>query len=131
MRGSLGANGHRFTLGRRSPEWAGMPPVVAIVSLIVGAAGWYYLFYSKAANRLAGVEAAATNGRRQRLRRANGAVLVALAGLFYAGFTLDPHRHPLAYGAVWTIVLFLLAVVLALVLIDLRLTARLPRPPKP
>ena len=104
-----------------------MPGVAAILALWAGVAGWYYLFYSKSARRLAPVEDPATNDRRHRLRRANGAVLLAVGGLFYAGFTVDPHRRPGWYVVVWSAVLLLLGVLLVLVLLDMRLTARLRR----
>ena len=104
-----------------------MPVVAVVFSLLLAMAGAYYLFVSTAAERLAGVEGEAVNGRRQRLRRANGAAMVVLAGLFYAGFALDPDRWRKAYAVVWLAVVVVLAVVLALAIIDLRLTAGLRR----
>ena len=108
-----------------------VPVVAAIVALIVGAAGWYYLFYSNAARRLAPVEGSAANDRRHRLRRANGAVMLVVAGLFYAGFTLNPDRSRVPFLVVWTAVMLLLIVVVALAFVDVRLTAKLRRTPKP
>ena len=105
-----------------------MPVAVALViAAVVAVAGGYYLFFSRAARRLAPMEGDDVNGRRHRLRRTNGAVLVALAGLFAAGSLLDPRRHPWAYVTVWFTIVFLLAVVMSLATIDVRLTARLRR----
>ncbi len=104
-----------------------VPAVAAILALLVGIAGWYYLFYSTAASRLAGLEESAANGRRRRLRRVNGGVMLVLAGLFYLGFALDPHLQPKPFVSVWVAVVVLLAVVLALAVIDLRLTAGIRR----
>ena len=41
----------------------------AIFSLFVAAAGWYYMFYSKAASRLSGIEDSRANGVRVWLRK--------------------------------------------------------------
>ena len=108
-----------------------MPAVAAILALLVGVAGWYYLFYSRSAGRLAAVEGSAVNGRRQRLRRVNGGVMLVLAGLFYFGFSIDPDRAPRRYFVVWSAVMLLLVLVLGLAAIDMRLTARLRRRPEP
>jgi hypothetical protein len=55
-------------------------------ALVVAAAGWYYMFYSQAASRLAGVEGEAVNRRRVRLRRVNGLMMFLLGVFFFAGF---------------------------------------------
>ena len=104
-----------------------MPVVAAILALLVGIAGWFYLFYSKAAHRLAGVEESATNRRRRLLRRVNGAVLLVVAVLFYVGFTINPDLQRLPFVCVWSAVLVLLLVVLALAVIDMRWTAGIRR----
>ncbi len=104
-----------------------MPAVAAILALLVGIAGWFYLFYSRSAGRLAALEGPVASGRRQRLRRANGGVMLVLAGLFYGGFTIDPAAAPRPFVAVWLAVVGLLAVLLLLVFLDLRLTAQLRR----
>ena len=115
-----------------SAQWAAVvPAAAAILALIAGAAGWYYLFYSRAARRLAGVEASAANDRRHRLRRANGAALLALGGLFYAGFTINERLHSAAFLIVWAAVFVLLVVVVSLAFVDVRLTAKLRRTLKP
>jgi peptidoglycan/LPS O-acetylase OafA/YrhL len=104
-----------------------LPFAAAILALLVGIAGWFYLFYSRAAHRLAGLEESAANGRRRRLRRVNGLVMLVLAVLIYVGFALDPHRQPGPFIAVWITVIPLLLVVVTLALIDMRLTADIRR----
>lgn len=103
------------------PAWP-----TTLLALLIGIAGWYYLFYSRAAHRLAGVEAAPANGRRVRLRRANGAAMIVLAVLLYVGtHTADPERHPRTFLGVWMGVILMLFVVVALGLADVRLTVAL------
>jgi hypothetical protein len=103
-----------------------MRSVAAILALLIGVAGWYYLFYSKAAVRLAAIEGTGINQRRQRLRRINGLVMLLLAGSFYAGiFTVNPDRTPQAFVAVWLSVLLFLLVIVVLAVADLRLTTKL------
>jgi drug/metabolite transporter (DMT)-like permease len=109
-----------------------MRPLAGIFALLVAIAGWHYLFYSKAAQRLAhqsgGLEDDRTNRSRVHLRRANGVVMLLLAGFFFAGFyTVDPKTTPSAFVYVWTTVFFLMFVIVALALLDVRLTARLRR----
>ena len=104
-----------------------MPSAPSILALIVAIAGWFYLFNSKAAQRLDGIEAPAANNRRDRLRRLNGLAMLPLALGFYAGFKIDPHLHPIIFLSLWTIVVILLVFVVLLAIVDLRLTARLRR----
>ena len=105
-----------------------MNPLAAAFSLVVGAAGWYYLFYSRAAENLAGVEQQAINRRRVRLRRLGGVAMLLLAVGFYAGVvTVDSERSPAAFLAIWLGVLLLLGLIVLLGLIDLRLTLKLRR----
>src|SRR2546421_1988172 len=80
----------RSANGSKSENTGGAPvPLVmtylpAAFSLLVLAAGWYYLFYSPAAHRLSGIEQPHLNALRIRLRRANGVVMMLLAVAFYA-----------------------------------------------
>lgn len=92
----------------------------AVFALLTGAAGWFYLFFSKAAQNLADVEERRLNARRIYLRRVGGATMLVLAVLFYVG--LHGVSTPGTLAAVWLGVLFALAVVVVLALIDLRLT---------
>ena len=95
-------------------------------SLLVGVAGWYYLFYSRAASKLGGIESEPINRQRARLRRLGGFVMLLLAIAMYAGFyTFDPKRSPVAFMLVWSTVFVLLLLIVFLAFLDLRLTARL------
>ncbi len=97
-----------------------------IFSLLVLAAGWYYLLYSPAARRLSAIEDSALNRFRIRLRRFNGLVMMLLAVVFYASvYTVPPGAPSLAW--LFMCILLLLAAMLVLALIDLQLTRRLRR----
>jgi Na+/H+ antiporter NhaD/arsenite permease-like protein len=99
----------------------------AIFSLLVAAAGWFYMFYSNAASKLAGVESSHANLLRVRLRRAGGLAMILLAIAFYGGFVaLDQGRGPAAAGLM-AAVLVLMCAIVVLGLVDLRLTSRLRR----
>jgi peptidoglycan/LPS O-acetylase OafA/YrhL len=105
-----------------------MGPLPGIFSLIVGVAGWYYLFYSRAAEKLGGIEAIQINRHRSRLRRIGGFTMLILAGLMYVGFYLfDAKRSPAAFMLTWIAVFFLLFLIVLLALMDVRLTAKLRR----
>ena len=102
-------------------EW-----VTGIFSLIVAAFGWYYMFYSRAAANLSGIERHDLNRRRHRLRRIGGFVMLLLAVGMYAGFnSVDPQTSPSPFVAVWLTVFVLLLVTVILAMIDLRLTWKL------
>lgn len=98
-----------------------------IFCLIVATAGWYYMFYTHAADNLASVEASAVNRRRVRLRRVGGFAMILLALLFYYGVNALEYRN--AAAAAWFLfaVLALMMVIIALGLYDLRLTNRIRR----
>jgi len=101
-----------------------LPP---IFSLLVAAAGWFYMFYSTAANKLAGEEGEATNRKRVRLRRFGGCCMILLAVAFYVGCEAL-NRHDLRlFSGMMLAVLALMAATLVLALIDLRLTSDLRR----
>jgi hypothetical protein len=103
----------------------------AIVSLLIAAAGFHYLFFSIAALNLRGVEDLATNRRRVRLRRINGAAMLLLSALLFWGlWTFDEANiqdHPDRFVLIWIAILALLMIVLFLAIIDLRLTKKLKR----
>ena len=107
----------------------------AILCLLVAAAGWYYMFYSRAAQKLAGIENAEANRRRVLLRRINGGTMCALAVVLYIGIAAlqrtDEHgtAHPdlKLFAGMMFAVLALMATLLVLGLIDLRLTQNLRR----
>ena len=97
-----------------------------IFSLLIAAAGWYYMFYSRAAAGLNGIEDEHLNRRRQRLRQIGGFVMILLAVGLYAGFhSVDPNASAQAFLLVWFAVFVLLFAVLMLAMLDLRLTWRL------
>jgi len=98
-----------------------------IFALIVAAAGWYYLFYSQAAFRLQGVEDANRNRLRIRLRRVGGLVIMLLAASFYAMFVMLRRERFAAAGVLILVVMFLMGAVMALGLIDLRMTRKMRR----
>jgi Na+/H+ antiporter NhaD/arsenite permease-like protein len=96
--------------------------IVSIFSLLTAAAGWHYLFFSRAAQKLERVEGESVNRARVILRRAGGAVMMSLGVLFFAGCQALPPR---ALAAVWLGVLLLLASLVVLALVDVRLTWKL------
>ena len=103
--------------------------LVAIFSLLVAVAGWHYLFYSRAAQRLEGIEDERLNRKRVLLRRIGGGVMLGLAGCFLSlfwSFDLDRTEHVSATFFVVLLAIFgLLATIVVLALIDLRLTHQL------
>jgi hypothetical protein len=105
-----------------------MYAVATTLALLIAVAGWHYLFYSTAANRLAAVEEERLNRRRVRLRRVGGIVLLVLGPTFFAGFrTLQPETsfEPMTFVALWLSVLGLIGAMVILALIDVRLTLKL------
>src|SRR6201999_3220414 len=104
----------------------GMKPLSAIFALLVATAGWYYMFYSRAAQKLSGVEGAAANLQRVRLRRVNGFAMFLLAVCVFAGFwTFEPDKAPGPWLLVWLVAIVLGFVVGVLGLVDGRLTGEL------
>ncbi len=101
--------------------------LAAALALLIGAAGWFYLFYSRAAQNLAGVEDIRTNGLRVRLRRVGGCAMILLAVAFYIScVALLRHQFRLFAGTTLG-VLLLMGTILVLGLMDLRLTNKLRR----
>ena len=100
--------------------------LAAIFALLVAAAGWYYMFYSRAASNLAGIEQHALNAKRVRLRRVGGFFMFALGVCFFALFwSVDVEESPGLSLAVLLGVLVCLMIVVLLALADLRLTWKL------
>jgi drug/metabolite transporter (DMT)-like permease len=100
--------------------------LTGLFSLLIAAAGWYYMFYSRAATNLSGIERQDTNRRRHRLRQVGGGIMLLLAVCMYAGFnTVDPQTNPSPFVIVWMTVFVLLLVTVILAMIDLRLTWKL------
>ena len=101
--------------------------LAGIFALLTAAAGWYYLFYSRAAHRLSGVEEPAVNERRIRLRRVSGLAMVLLGAFLFAGTYAfeNPRQTPGAFLGVWLTVFVLLVVIVVLAMVDVRLTRRM------
>ncbi|MGD0540473.1 MAG: hypothetical protein ABSB33_03035 [Tepidisphaeraceae bacterium] len=100
--------------------------LVGIFSLLCGIVGWFYLFYSKAAARLAIVEPGHRNSLRVALRRVCGGAMFLLGIACFTGFNaVDDQRTPGAYLAVWLGVMLLLLVIIVLVAADILLTCKI------
>ena len=103
-----------------------MESIPAIFCLITAAAGWFYLFYSRAAHRLAIVEDQRINQARIRLRRIGASAMILLAIAFSVGYYgTDVHEPTAMFEIAWLAVLLLLPVMLGIGLADLRLTRKL------
>ena len=101
----------------------------SIFALLVGAAGWYYLFFGRSVARLAEVEGERRNGLRRRLRRIGGLSMVLLSVAFYVTLRSADLDAPRPWGVLLggAAVVVLLVVVLALAIADLRLTRQTRR----
>jgi hypothetical protein len=105
-----------------------MQSLSTILALLIGIAGWYYLFYSRAAQRLEGVESQRLNRLRVGLRRVGGLVLLLLAPMFFAGFhSVDADTNPDTFVAIWVVVMLLLGVNVLLAMVDVGLTWKIHR----
>lgn len=103
-----------------------MVPLVWAFCLLVAASGWFYLFYSRAAIRMADVECQRDNLRRVRLRRLGGVTMILLSVAFFAGtISVDSEQSPLAFMTIWLTVIGLMGLIVLLGFLDLRLTLRL------
>ena len=97
-----------------------------IFALLVMAAGWQYMFFSRAAERLATFEGDELNRRRVRLRRFNGAIMFVLGIDVLAAYVIYGDRKPTVNELMlWVAAMVMLFVIVLLALIDVRLTARL------
>jgi hypothetical protein len=102
------------------------PLLAGIFALVIAAAGWFYLFYSKAAEGLQGFEDQSLNRKRIRLRRVGGFSMILLAMSMYVGVAaLDWDDPTIWFALVWVLVMLLVFVITVLALIDLRLTKQL------
>lgn len=108
-----------------------MHALAGIFAVLVGIAGWFYLFQARGGAGLECIEGQRRNRWRSRLRRVGGLAMLMLAGLFYIAFRLTPttpdqpvHRW---LALAWLGVIALLGIVIALGLIDVLLTHRLRR----
>jgi membrane protein YdbS with pleckstrin-like domain len=97
-----------------------------ILATLVGVAGWFYLFYSRAASNLSNIEDQKVNKLRGTLRRVGALVMLLLATLIAVGAYAFDIEHPgPQFFLTWIIVLALLMVIVILGLIDVRLTYKL------
>src|SRR5688500_14457860 len=95
-----------------------MQNLAAVFALLVAAAGWYYMFYSRAAERLSEVEDQRLNRRRIRLRKVCGMAMILLAICFFMLFwTFSPEDSPAAYLLMLLAVFMLLAAIIVLAMI--------------
>ena len=80
-----------------------MHTLPAIFALLVGAVGWYYLFFSKAASRLGGIEEQRSNRLRGLLRRINAILMLLIAlGIAFATYKFEDRRgYEDAYLLTW------------------------------
>ncbi|CAN5626250.1 hypothetical protein BH09PLA1_BH09PLA1_14980 [soil metagenome] len=112
-----------------------MQILAGILCLLVAAAGWYYMFYSRAAQNLSGIEDQEANRRRVFLRRVSGGMMCALAVVLYIGIAALGRTDSLGnarpdvklFAWMMLAVLALMAVILVFGLMDLRLTQALRR----
>jgi hypothetical protein len=108
-----------------------MTAVANILSLLIAATGWHYLFYSRAAKLLEEVESRELHVRRILCRRINGGLLIVLGILTFLG---SRTARPVIFVAVWIAAMAILAAIVILALVDLRLTWKLAqarrRPPR-
>ncbi len=104
-----------------------------VLCALITISGWHYLFYSRAAHRLDGIEQESANLGRIRLRRINGFVMLLLGFLMFAGFYTVDQTRPTAFVIVWFSVFLLLMLIVILAVLDVRMTLRLGnrRPPQP
>lgn len=98
-----------------------------ILALLTAAAGWYYMFYSRAAHGLASVEHPELNRRRILLRRIGGGAMFLLGVAFFAAFEALGRQSPVLFALTWLAVLVLMFIIVLLGLLDLRLTMQLRR----
>lgn len=97
----------------------------SLFALLVGVAGWYYMFYSPAATNLAAIERPDVNRVRVLLRRLGGFMMILLAVAFYVGAMALIDENALVALVCLGAVTILLSIVIALGVVDLKLTRRL------
>jgi hypothetical protein len=101
-------------------------PLLAILALLIAALGWYYLFYSRAAERLIAIEDQRSNRLRGILRRINAIVMLLIAlGIAFGTYRFDRSGMEMQFVLTWSAVMLLLIVFVALAMVDLRLTIKL------
>ena len=104
-----------------------MTTLAPIVALLIAAVGWYYLFYSRAAQRLEGIEEERANRLRGILRRTNAVIMLLMAVAIAFGSMRMERMTAEVFMLTWAGVLVLLLIAVVLALIDVRLTMKLRR----
>jgi len=104
-----------------------MRTMLSIFALLVAAVGWYYLFYSRAAERLEGIEENRANRLRGILRRTNAIIMLLMAVGIALGTIRMDQLTPQQFILTWSGVMMLLFIAVVLALIDVRLTLKLRR----
>jgi len=100
--------------------------MIGILALLIAAVGWYYLFYSRATEKLGSIEEQQANRRRGLLRRVNAIVMLLMAvGIAAGTYRFHPDTTRDEWIATWTAVMLLLPISVILALIDVRLTMKL------
>ena len=101
-------------------------PLLAIFALLVGAIGWYYLFYSRAALNLGEIEDIRANRVRGLLRRTNAVIMLLMAvGIAAGTYRFDREGAESEFVLTWAAVMLLLMLFVILALIDVQLTWKL------
>ena len=104
-----------------------MRTALSIFALLVAAVGWYYLFYSRASERLEGLEENRANRLRGILRRTNAIIMLLMAVGIALGTIRMDQLTPEQFMLTWAGVMALLFIAVVLALIDVRLTLKLRR----
>jgi hypothetical protein len=94
----------------------------SILSLLIAATGWHYLFYSRAVKLLEEIESRELNFKRVLCRRINGGLLMVLGVLIFCGVQ---NLRPVVFVAIWIAVMAVLATIVVLAMVDMRLTWKL------
>ena len=97
--------------------------MLGIFALLIAALGWYYLFYSRAAQYLEAVEDQRSNRLRGILRRMNAIVMLLMAvGIAMTTYRFNREGAEMQFALTGSAVMFLLTLCVVLALIDVQLT---------
>ena len=103
-----------------------MSPLPAIFSLLIAAAGWFYVLHASRAKHLTMFENNRDNKLRIRLRQVCGGTIMTLAVLFYVAYLLAERKaSPAGLAVCLLLIVAGLPVILFLAWVDLRLTRKM------
>jgi len=103
------------TVGSMLPVYVTLPTGLIVMVLLAG--------HLTALARVEGMDQT-----RQRIRQANGVVMMILAALLVTGLSvIDPRRDPSAWILTWTVCIFLVLVMIAMATLDALNTVRIAR----